>query len=288
MAAPRSTSLRALRLLAAQQHAPIPSSTLASMAPFRRSLHITGAFSAQPARGPDITAIYRSRGLGDLRAECERRNLRSVGSKAELVDRLANHDVLQSRAFSIAMRKLDSRPAETGSPSRPLNTSRAQKSPNDTSTVDFVYMPQDIDASPPSSATNGTPIPILPDAYSHYQLTTDTTTSDPTATASTMKPQIYTVSGDYDASIPPTAVGGGASAMSDVADNLAVEFDPFELTETVRRAREGEALVRERAAMADGTVRGVARQFWEGVVEDVLGKAGSGRGNGRGVEGRKL
>ncbi|OAX84621.1 hypothetical protein ACJ72_01017 [Emergomyces africanus] len=75
MAAPRSTSLRALRLLAAQQHAPTHSSTLASMAPFRRSLHITGAFSAQPARGPDVTAIYRSRSLGDLRAECERRNL---------------------------------------------------------------------------------------------------------------------------------------------------------------------------------------------------------------------
>lgn len=84
MAAPRSTSLRALRLLAAQQHAPLPSSALASVAPFRRSLHITGAFSAQPARGPDVTAIYRSRGLGDLRAECERRNLRSAGNKAEV------------------------------------------------------------------------------------------------------------------------------------------------------------------------------------------------------------
>ncbi|EEQ87776.1 uncharacterized protein BDCG_02896 [Blastomyces dermatitidis ER-3] len=283
MAAPRSTSLRALRLLAAQQHGPIPFSALASMAPFRRSLHITGAFSAQPARGPDITAIYRSRGMCDLRAECERRNLRSAGSKAELVDRLANHDVLQSRAFSIAMRKIHSRAAETGSSSRPLNTSRAQKYVNDSSTIDFVYIPQDIDPFPSASAINGTPIPVLPDDYSHYQLTTNGDTT------SAMKPQIYTVSGDYDASLPasgngrgaPVAAGGGASAMSEVVDNHAVEFDPFELTETVRRAREGEALVRERAAMADGTVKGVAAQFWKGVVEDVWGNGG------RGLEGRR-
>ncbi|KLJ10152.1 hypothetical protein EMPG_14455, partial [Blastomyces silverae] len=127
------------------------------------------------------------------------------------------------------MRKIHSRPAETGSSSRPLNTSRAQKSVNDTSTVDFVYMPQDIDAFPSTSASaiNGTPIPILPDDYSHYQLTTNGDTSP-------MKPQIYTVSGDYDASLPASgngrgahvvAAGGGASAMSEVVDNLAVEFD---------------------------------------------------------------
>ncbi|EEH08797.1 conserved hypothetical protein [Histoplasma capsulatum G186AR] len=294
MAAPRSTSLRALRLLAAQQHTPLPSSAFASVAPFRRSLHITGAFSAQPARGPDVAAIYRSRGLGDLRAECERRNLRSAGSKAELVDRLANHDILQSRAFSIAMRKIDNHLLGTGSSSRTFNTSRAQKSVNDSSTVDFVYMPQDMDAFPSPSAIAGTPMPTPPDAYAHYQLTNSTGT-----TPGPMKPQIYTVSGDYDAPSSSSGSrimgiaaggasggaaggGGGASAMSEVVDNQTVEFDPFELTETVRRAREG-AAVAEQAAMADGTVKGVARQFWEGIVEDVVGK----RERRGGVEGRK-
>ncbi|KMU72337.1 hypothetical protein CISG_02985 [Coccidioides immitis RMSCC 3703] len=82
MAAPRSTSLRALRLLS-QQNSSAPASTLASMAPFRRFLHITGAYSAQPASGPDVTSIYRARSVADLRAECERRNLRAGGSKAE-------------------------------------------------------------------------------------------------------------------------------------------------------------------------------------------------------------
>lgn len=65
MTAPRSSSLRALRTLSQQ---PVAPST-------RRSLHITGVQSAQPANN---------------------------GEKA-----LSNHDVLQSRAFSIAMRRIN-------------------------------------------------------------------------------------------------------------------------------------------------------------------------------------
>ncbi|KAK2793535.1 hypothetical protein FQN52_001121 [Onygenales sp. PD_12] len=263
MAAPRSTSLRALRLLA-QEHAP-PPTALATMAPFRRSLHITSAFSAQPARGPDVTSIYRSRSLGDLRAECERRNLRAGGSKSELVDRLSNHDVLQSRAFSIAMRKIDSRPVNTGSPSRNFNTSRAAKAVNDTSTIDFAYMPRESELFP-ASPTNGAPIPILPDSYAHYQLSE----AHP---QSPMKPEIYTV-GD-----PEGFTGTAASAMSEVVDNLTVDFDPFELTETVSRARAAEAHKQGELAEPSGeTVKGAAKQFWSGIVEDLTGSSGEGKG----------
>jgi len=77
MAAPRSTSLRALRALS-QQHATAPSSS------FRRSLHITGAFSAQPANPADKTSLYAARSLADLKAECQRRSLRTTGSKNEV------------------------------------------------------------------------------------------------------------------------------------------------------------------------------------------------------------
>ncbi|OAX80869.1 hypothetical protein ACJ72_04788 [Emergomyces africanus] len=213
------------------------------------------------------------------------------------MDRLANHDVLQSRAFSIAMRKIDSRPVGAPSSSRPLNTSRAQKSVNDSSTVDFVYMPQDILSSSPASAINGTPIPILPDAYSHYQLTNDPSSSSSSTNHNNrnnynaqphpgpMKPQIYTVDGDFS---PSSSNGrGGASAMSEVVDNHAVEFDPFELTETVRRARERADVAEEQASLRDGTVKAVARQIWDGVVEDLLGKeGGSGKGKAR-IDGRR-
>lgn len=77
MAAPRSTSLRALRALS-QHHT--PATTLYC----RRRLHITGAFSAQPVDGSDKAASYASRTEADLKSECQRRGLRSIGSKSEV------------------------------------------------------------------------------------------------------------------------------------------------------------------------------------------------------------
>lgn len=77
MAAPRSSSLRALRLLS-QQHTATPS--------IRRGLHITGANSAQPANVSDKTSLYSARSLPDLKGECQRRSLRANGSHSEVCD----------------------------------------------------------------------------------------------------------------------------------------------------------------------------------------------------------
>ncbi|KAL1960245.1 hypothetical protein VTO42DRAFT_8788 [Malbranchea cinnamomea] len=256
MTAPRSAAVRALRALG-EQHSVNPCSTLASMAPWRRSLHVTGAYSAQPATGADMTSIYRSRSLADLRSECERRNLRTTGSKAELVDRLANHDHLQSRAFSIAMRRIDGQAFGGGqSNSRQFNTSRAKKAVHDSSPIDFVFMPRDIDSASPS--TQVPRVPILPDSYTHYE-----PLSNPDAQP--MKPQIYTVSG-----------GGsniqGASPMSDVVDNQSLDFDPFNLTETVRQA----ATPPDTAHSHKETVGAAVKELWSSFLDDVLGpKQGS-------------
>lgn len=72
MAAPRSTSLRALRRLS--QQAPIA----------RRGLHITGVQSAQPANPADKASLYAARTLPDLKQECQRRSLGAAGSKSEV------------------------------------------------------------------------------------------------------------------------------------------------------------------------------------------------------------
>lgn len=74
MAAPRHTSLRALRQLSQQPIA----------APARRGLHITGVQSAQPANPADKAPLYAARALPDLKAECQRRSLRAAGSKSEV------------------------------------------------------------------------------------------------------------------------------------------------------------------------------------------------------------
>ncbi|EKV19730.1 SAP domain containing protein [Penicillium digitatum] len=183
----------------------------------RRSLHITGVQS-QPA---------------------------NAGEKA-----LSNHDVLQSRAFSIAMRRINGS-AFSDSSSRQFNTSRATKALNDTSTVDFVYMPSmaDLDAAP---LQRGIQVPVLPELPSIPWRQTPT--------APPMKPQIYTVSG-AGADVP-------ASAMSEVVDNHAVDLDPFSLTEAVSRSRVGEEIQRRSNGSSEP---GVIRELWAGFLDDVMG-----------------
>jgi hypothetical protein len=75
MTAPRSSALRALRLLS-QQHTATPA--------IRRTLHITGANSAQPANVSDRTSLYSTRSLADLKSECQKRALRTSGTQAEV------------------------------------------------------------------------------------------------------------------------------------------------------------------------------------------------------------
>ncbi|KKK14674.1 hypothetical protein P175DRAFT_0446472 [Aspergillus ochraceoroseus IBT 24754] len=237
MAAPRSTSLRALRLLS-QQHRASPS--------LRRGLHITGANSAQPARVSDKVTLWSTRSLADLKSECQKRSLGSTGTQAELVERLSNHDFLQSRAFSIAMRRINSN-AKTETPSRQFNTSRSQKAVNDSSTVDFVYMPSIVEAN----ASSEIPVPILPDIYTHHNLVRPS--------GSPMKPQVYTVAGD--------GANVSASPMTEVVDNHSVDIDPFSLTEAVGKSRLGEELKKQQK----GEHGGVVQELWTGFLDDLLG-----------------
>ncbi|KAJ9297918.1 hypothetical protein DTO271G3_4139 [Paecilomyces variotii] len=237
MAAPRSTSLRALRALSQLQSAPL-----------RRSLHITGAQSAQPANPADKTTLYATRTLADLKAECQKRRIGSAGSKDELVDRLNNHDMLQSRAFSIAMRRID---GSAFSGTRQFNTSRASKAVHDSSTIDFAYMPSmaDVDATPSPS---GPRIPTFPDNYGH-KIETQTDYVSP------MKPQVHAVG--------ELSSDSAVSVMSDVVDNHAVDIDPFSLTEAVGKSR-GNAI---RAQNGQSQETGILRDLWSGIVEDILG-----------------
>lgn len=75
MAAPRCTSLRALRVLS-QQHSASPC--------LRRNLHITGAHSAQPANAADKSTLYQALSVGELKQECRKRSLRAAGGKPEV------------------------------------------------------------------------------------------------------------------------------------------------------------------------------------------------------------
>ncbi|RDW57021.1 uncharacterized protein DSM5745_11594 [Aspergillus mulundensis] len=239
MAAPRSTSLRALRLLS-QQHTFSPA--------YRRGLHITGAHSAQPANVSDKSTLYSTRNLADLKSECQKRSLRATGTHAELVERLSNHDFLQSRAFSIAMRRINSS-SKPDAPSRTFNTSRSLKAVNDSSTVDFAYMPSIAETN---NASREMPVPILPEMHTHLESSG--------SSESPMKPQVYTVSGD--------GVNVSASPMSEVVDNDSVEIDPFSLTEAVGKSRYAAEL---KSQQQQSETKSVASELWNGLLDDLLG-----------------
>lgn len=130
-------------------------------------------------------------------------------------------------------------------PTRSFNTSRSLKAVNDSSTVDFAYMPSITE----SSASSDMPVPILPDMYTSY----DSTQSS----GSPMRPQVYTVSGD--------GVNISASPMSEVVDNDAMEIDPFSLTEAVGKSRYAAEMKRQQSEP------GVMKEVWSGFLDDLLG-----------------
>ncbi|KAJ5907841.1 hypothetical protein N7495_000523 [Penicillium taxi] len=233
MVAIRSSSLRALRQIS-QQCVAVPAA--------RRSLHITGIQSAQPLNSADAASLYGARTLPDLKSECIKRSLGATGSKSELVERLSNHDLLQSRAFSIAMRSINSNAFSSPS-SRQFNTSRASKAVGDSSTVDFIYMPSfaELEAAPVRSAPQ---IPVFPDMSSLHS------TSSP---APPMKPRIYTAAG-------ASTVSAGPS--TEVVDNFSVDIDP--LAETFAKSE-------QQSVSTSSPETGFVKELWSGFLDDVMG-----------------
>lgn len=107
----------------------------------------------------------------------------------------------------------------------------------------------DMESAPPHP---GPGIPILPDNYSH-------TTPEPerqTEPDSALKPVIHTVADN------------AASPISEVVDNESADIDPFTLTETVGRSRQGEELKKRKQESPE---KGTVKEFWTGLLDDILG-----------------
>lgn len=276
MAAPRSSSFKAL------QNLQKPGLSI----PARRNLHITGSNSSPSAHNAQPKHTYAPFTLSDLRNECRRRSILYTGTKHELVDRLAIHDSMQSRAFSVAMKRLGADQARKGFgarsppekiPSRHFNTTRELQSINDSSTIDFAYLPKLFDGSldPPQT---GIRVPILPHISSTDAQNTLSQNSDiPAAAAGSyqeidennvMKAQIVTVQ--------ETMADGGAhidldlkahaSPMSEVVDNDAVELGIEHLTELT------ETVGKSARKIVDQVEESTVSKVWKGFLDDVFGE----------------
>ena len=136
---------------------------------------------------------------------------------------------------------------------REINTSRTFKSPHDTSTIDFAYLPREPAAVPMDNVNLR--VPLIPDNTSPNRSGVHAIPA--LDYDSVMRPQVVTAAGEATYVSAP-------SAMSDVHDNTAVGVDYGALAEKMEQTA---SVVSQRTEAAKGTVR----QLWSGMLDDVLG-----------------
>ncbi|KAK7190725.1 hypothetical protein DPSP01_006666 [Paraphaeosphaeria sporulosa] len=223
-----------------------------------RSLHMTGPATFSNLLTSERPAMNHPQSLAGLRYECQVLKLPTTGSKEELQSRLSAHELTNgARTFSTAVddskRPLVGAPV-TGRSFRHFNTSRELKSPNDSSTIDFAFIPDfdpDLGAAPVNIR-----VPILPTTITpnpSYTFASAIEAAEAEKEYSARLPRIHTVSSHH---------VHAPAAMSEVHDNNTIDFQgmAFEAVNKLKRP------VEEGASMA--------KQIWGGLVDDVLGPKG--------------
>ena len=132
--------------------------------------------------------------------------------------------------------------------------SRLQRT-KDSSSVDFACFPSVPDVNPSRESIQ---VPYLPDLY---KVPVPSLSHEPEVIEPVFRAEISTVAMESTHAHPP-------SAMSDVVDNAAIILDPYELTTQVDQAarKMGEKVVTD-----DREAKGMLKQIWTGLVDDVLG-----------------
>jgi len=161
---------------------------------------------------------------------------------------------VSSRAFSSALERSKRPTAEYGEAAvappqrvRHFNTSRSLKAVNDSSTIDFAYLP---DVDPDNvEAVDFLRVPIVPDNYNSARSGAHAHEVE----SAVMKPQISTMSAD--AVFLP---------MSEMSDGNALNIDFHAMAERVStNLRRMRVPVEEQA--------GLMKQLWNDIVDDMVG-----------------
>ncbi|GAB7348063.1 hypothetical protein MBLNU459_g6097t1 [Dothideomycetes sp. NU459] len=241
MSAPRPTQFIALRRLAASSRQ-------------CRQLHMTGpATFPSPLLTAERPASNLPRDIAGLRAECKRRKIDISGTKQDLMSRLSADDLAHSRAFSSAVESIkrpsvdksfdDAKPAV-----RHFNTSRALKANNDSSTIDFAFLP---DFDPDNKDAFPIRVPLVPTNFSPSRTGAH---APEVEDAAVMRPTISTMSADT----------SNIHAMSEVTDNSAAPIDFHAMAESVVKATN-----KIKAPIVEQS--GIVKTLWDGMVEDIRG-----------------
>jgi len=230
--------------------------------PVKRIVHTIRniSSSAQAARSSILfeshaqQAKYLPRKLADLKSECGKRQLKTSGSKSELVDRLVAHDLTRSYSTLGAQ---PHRPATDASitpnvHSRPLmqgfRTSAPKQTAHHSSTIDSFIFPE-----LPAELSDNTyvmRVPLLPDNY-----TPDRSVGSPHELESldkaVPKQEITVIASHPDHVVP--------AALTEVVNNAGLDVDVADLTKSFHQKVE------------DMKEAGVLKELWRGFVDDILG-----------------
>ncbi|RDL37932.1 Uncharacterized protein BP5553_05365 [Venustampulla echinocandica] len=202
-------------------------------------------------------SAYLPRSRLDLKAECSKRQLKTNGNKAELVERLAAADLINN---SHGFHTLGDghRPAAPVTRTIPLmqtfRSSAPKQAVRDASTMDHFTFPQIPDV--PSNPFAKLRVPLLPDNYSPDR-SPESGLMVEAADEAVFRPEIN-VCASHPENVAP-------AALSEVVGNEALEVDLGQLTAGFSSS-----------ADADSKEPGVLKELWSGLVDDLIGsKAGS-------------
>ena len=212
--------------------------------PIRAIQHFSATASKQAIRQLHVTGAVSNPSQILSKSSASPQSLRDVAeSKAELYV-----------PFSIWPLCLHPNISRSPQPTRQFNTTRSFKAVNDTSTIDFAYMPQF--TLEPISHPEIQRIPLLPDNYAparHGLAHQD-------AVEPVIRPEIVTASADGTHLAPP-------SAMSEVTDNHALDLDPYDLARQVGRAANHAMIEKVEQGIKEA---GVIKELWTGIFDDLL------------------
>lgn len=139
---------------------------------------------------------------------------------------------------------------------RHFNTSSPMQATRDFSTIDFAFLPSNEDLS---SAQDAIRVPLLPDTLASPLRSTLSPAAD--VEPAVFRAEIATAAHESTFPHPP-------SAMSEVSDNGAMQIDPFDLVNSVSQAARK---LGEKVTADTEQKKGVLRQAWNGLVDNIFG-----------------
>jgi len=201
------------------------------------------------------TSAYLPRKISDLKAECAKRQLKTSGSKSELVGRLTAHDIIGSHGFqtSSGHRPTNVQPSSvfrTIHLMQGFKTSAPKQAAHDASTIDFMFFPE-IKEAPPLNPFAKLRVPLLPDNY-HPDRSPGSVSALETLDEALPGPQISIIA-SHPENVAPASI-------SEVVGNDGLDVDIKQLSVGF-----SETPVRE---------SGVLKELWSGLVDDILGPKG--------------